>query len=298
MPPKKYFDPEVISRLKGYEVKAKRIVEGYMLGLHKSPFSGVSTEFRQHREYVSGDDLRHLDWKVFAKTDRYYIKQFESETNLVCQFVIDCSESMSYKGEAPLSKFEYAATAAASLAYLLLIQRDAVGFTFFDEKIRTHMPPKSTYGNFYNAVRVMEELTPGAKTMTGGALHQVGGNLKRRGLVIVFSDFLDETSPISLALNRLSFDGHEVVAIHLSDPYEQTFPFSGPSIIEGMEGMGKLRCDPSDLRELYLDSRAEHLDNLRGICRRLRFDLNEVTTTMPFDEALAEVLLARIQVVR
>jgi uncharacterized protein (DUF58 family) len=290
-----YFDPEVISSIKGYDVKARRIVEGFLLGLHKSPFFGVSSEFRQHREYVMGDDMRHMDWKVFAKTDRYYIKQYESETNLCCQFVLDCSESMTYKGDAPMSKFEYGATAAASLAYLLLLQRDSVGFTFFDEKIRTHIPPKATYSNYFNAVHVMEKLTPAAKTMTGSALQTVGGNLRRRGLVVIISDFLDDAQPLSLGLNRLSFDGHEVVAIHLADPYEQTFPFSGPSIIEGMEDMGKLRCDPSDLRELYLDSRATHMAELRGVCRRLRFDLNEINTKTPFDESLSEILLSRIQ---
>ena len=192
-----------------------------------------------------------------------------------------------------MSKFEYAATAAASLTYLLLIQRDAVGFTFFDEKIRTYIPATATFSHFSHAVHTMENITPGAKTMTGDALSAVGANFKRRSMVIVISDFLDDVEPISLAMNRFQFEGHEVLAVHIADPLEVSFPFSGPSIIEGMEGAGNLRCDPSDYRELYMESRERHLGELAYMCRRLQFDMNQLTTDTPLDEALAEVLLQR-----
>ncbi len=290
-----FFDPEIISRIQGYTVRARRIVEGFVVGIHKSPFFGTGLEFKQHREYVQGDDLRRLDWKVFAKTDRYFIKQFESETNMSCQIVLDCSESMAYRGGAPVSKFEYAATTAASLAYLLLLQRDAVGFTLFDDKVRFHLPPKATFSQFHHAVQALESVQPNAKTMTGEALNAVANNLKRRGLVTIFSDFLDAISPIGLCLNRLSFDGHEVVAINVADPLEISFPFSGPSILEGLEGTGELRCDPSDFRELYVERRTAHYEELRGICRRLRFDLNEMVTSTPLDEALSGLLLERVR---
>ncbi len=289
----KYFDPEIISSLKGFDLKARKVMEGFLIGNHKSPFRGMSTEFRQHREYVQGDDLRHLDWKVFAKTDKYFIKEFESETNLACQVVIDVSESMTYKGEGAMSKFEYAATVGASLAYMLLQQRDSVGFTFFDDKVRTHIPPQSTHSQYHHAIDIMDKITPGSKTMTGGALMSVGANLKRRSMLILLSDFLDDITPVTLGLNRLSFDGHEVLALHLSDPLEISFPFSGASVIEGMEGMGNLKCDPSDYREIYLEAREAHLHELRQACRRIQFDLSEVVTSTPFNETLSEILLER-----
>ncbi len=290
-----FFDPHVISRIQRFEIRARRIVEGFLVGIHRSPFLGTGLEFKQHRQYVQGDDLRFLDWKVYAKTDRFYVKQFLWETNMPCQFVLDCSESMSYKGAAPMSKFEYAATAAASLAYLLVLQRDAVGFTFFDTKVRAHIPPRATYSQFHHAITTMENMTPGAKTMTGETLMAVGANLKRRGLIILISDFLDNVDPITLGLNRLCFDGHEVVALSVADPDEVDFPFSGPAILEGLEQAGDLRCDPSDYREVYLESRAAHFAALRLVCRRLQFDLSEMVTSRPLDEALSEILLLRQQ---
>ena len=290
-----FFDPDVISRIQRYDIRARRVVEGFLVGIHKSPFLGTGLEFKQHREYVQGDDLRFLDWKVYAKTDRFFVKQFEWETNMPCQFVLDCSESMIYKGAAPMSKFEYAATAAASLAYLLVLQRDAVGFTFFDAKVRAHIPPQATYSQFHHAVTTMESITPGAKTMTGDALMAVGANLKRRGVIVLLSDFLDDVEPIALGLNRLWFDGHEVVALCVADPFELDFPFSGPAVLEGLEQTGELRCDPSDYREVYLESRAAHFAALRAACRRLQFDLSELVTSRPLDEALSEMLLLRQQ---
>jgi uncharacterized protein (DUF58 family) len=182
-----------------------------------------------------------------------------------------------------------------SLAYLLLLDRDAVGFTFFDEKVRMHLPPKATFSQFYRAVEVLEDMTPAHKTMTGGALAAVAGHLKRRSMVIILSDFLDDVPPIAFGLNRLGFDGHEVMAVNVADPLEVTFPFAGPSLLEGLEKAGDLRCDPSDFRELYLESRAAHLEELRGACRRLRFDLNELVTSTPLDEALSGLLMERLQ---
>jgi uncharacterized protein (DUF58 family) len=290
-----YFDPHVISRIQRYDIRARRVVEGFLVGIHKSPFPGTGMEFRQHREYVQGDDLRFLDWKVYAKTDRFFVKQFESETNMPCQFVLDASESMFYRGSAPMSKFEYAATVAASLGYLLLMQRDAIGFTFFDDKIRAQIPSQATYSQFHHAMTTMASIAPGARTMTGNALMAVGGSLKRRGLVILLSDFLDDIDPIALGLNRLSFDGHEVVALNVCDPTEVDFPFAGPAVLEGLEQAGNLRCDPSDYRDVYLHSREEHFAALRAACRRLQFDIHDLVTSAPLDEALSEFLIERQQ---
>ncbi len=288
-----FLDPKVVSRIKDYGFRARRRVDGFLMGVHKSPKIGISMEFRHHREYVQGDDLRHLDWKVFARTDKFYIREYESETNLTCYMVLDCSESMSYRGEGEMSKFEYAATMSAALAYLLLQQRDAVGFTFFDKEIRAHIPPAATYSRFQQALDVMDKTTPSSSTMTGNALAAVGANMKRAGVVVIFSDFLDETAPIVLGLNQLHFYGHEVIAVHISDPWEVTFPFSGPAIIEGLENTGELKCDPSDYRQIYLQNRKRHLEELRDACRRLQFDFCEVVTSTPVDESLAEILLMR-----
>jgi len=288
-----YFDPAVISQLKGLTVRARRVVEGVMLGMHKSPFRGISAEFAQHRSYVPGDDLRHLDWKVYAKSDRFYVKQFRQETSLSCHFVLDTSESMNYAGGAAMTKFDYAATLVASFAHLVIGQQDAVGLTLFSDNVRTTLPAKSTSGHLLNLVATMENVTATGLTRVGGSLGPVAGLLKRRSLVVIVSDFLDETEPFSYGLNRLRYDGHDVIVLHLADPYEQTFPFAGPSIFEGHEKSGRLVCDPRDLREIYLEERQAHLDELKLLCRGLQYDYQEIATTEPLDAALGTLLHAR-----
>jgi uncharacterized protein (DUF58 family) len=290
---KHYFDPAVISKLKGLTVRARRVVEGVMLGMHKSPFRGISSEFAQHRNYVPGDDLRHLDWKVFARSDRFYIKQFQQETSLTCHFVLDCSESMSYAGGAPLSKFDYAATLAASFAHLIISQQDSVGLTLFADKVRTTLPAKSTFGHLSNLIATMENVTVAGLTQVGGSLGPVAGQLKRRSLVVILSDFLDDTQPFAYGMNRLRFDGHDVIVLHLVDPWEKDFPFAGPSILEGHEKSGRLVCDPRDLREIYLEERHEHVEEIKSLCRGMHYDYQEVITREPLDEALATLLHAR-----
>jgi len=290
---KHYFDPAVISKLKGLTVRARRVVEGVMLGMHKSPFRGISSEFAQHRNYVPGDDLRHLDWKVFARSDRLYIKQFQQETSLTCHFVLDCSESMSYAGGAPLSKFDYAATLAASFAHLVISQQDSVGLTLFADKVRTTLPAKSTFGHLSNLIATMENVTVAGPTQVGGSLGPVAGQLKRRSLVVLLSDFLDDTQPFAYGMNRLRFDGHDVIVLHLVDPWEKDFPFAGPSILEGHEKSGRLVCDPRDLREIYLEERHDHVEEIKSLCRGMHYDYQEIITREPLDEALATLLHAR-----
>jgi uncharacterized protein (DUF58 family) len=293
-----YFDPEVIARVQKLEVRARKVVEGYMLGLHRSPFRGISVEFAEHRPYVYGDDIRHLDWKVYARLDRFYIKQHEQETNLRCQLVLDCSESMMYKGDAPLSKFEYGATMFATMAYLLIQQQDACGLTLFDKDVRTSIPPKATLGHYHSMLNVLDGITPGSTTMVGGSLGKVAAQLKRRGMVVIISDFLDDVSPISHGLNRLNFDGHDVMMLHIADPYEKDFPFSGPSIIEGLEKMGNLTCDPADLRGVYLRERAAHLEELHGVCKKMNFSMEEIVTSDPVDVSLSAIITHRTEFAR
>jgi uncharacterized protein (DUF58 family) len=288
-----YFDPAVISQLKGLTVRARRVVEGVMLGMHKSPLRGFSTEFAQHRNYVPGDDTRHLDWKVLAKSDRLYIKQYQQETNLLCHFVVDCSESMSYAGGGAMSKYDYAATLAASFAHLVISQQDSVGLTLFAENVRTTLPGKSTFGHLTNLISTLETVTATGLTSIGGVLGPVAAQLKRRSLVVLISDFLDDTAPFTYGMNRLRYDGHDVIVLHLADPWEQEFPFAGPSILEGHEKSGRLVCDPRDLREIYLEERREHLDEIRSLCRGMHYDYQEIATSEPLDIALATLLQAR-----
>lgn len=288
-----YFDPAIISQLKGLTVRARRVVEGVMLGMHKSPFRGISAEFAQHRSYVPGDDLRHLDWKVYAKSDRFFVKQFNQETNLTCHFVVDASESMSYAGGAPWSKFDCAATLVTSFAHLVVGQQDSVGLTLFAQNVRTTLPARSTFGHLGHLAATLENVTAAGLTRLGGCLGPVAGFLKRRSLVVIVSDFLDDTDPFAYGLNRLRFDGHDVIVLHLADPFEQSFPFAGPSILEGHERSGRLVCDPRDLREIYLQERQAHLEEIQSLCRGLHYDYQEIATSEPLDVALATLLNAR-----
>jgi len=292
-PRRHYFDPAVISQLKGLTVRARRVVEGVMLGTHKSPFRGASAEFAQHRSYVPGDDLRHLDWKVYAKSDRFYVKQFRQETNLACHFVVDTSESMNYAGGSDLSKFDYAAVLVAAFAHLVVGQQDSVGLTLFAEKVRTTLAARSTFSHLSNLIQTLESVSTVGLTRIGGSLGPVAGNLKRRSLIVLITDFLDDTEPLSYGLNRLRFDGHDVIVLHIADPFEQGFPFTGPSILEGQENSGRLVCDPRDLREIYLEERAAHLDEIKSLCRSLQYDYQEVSTGEPLDVVLATLLHAR-----
>jgi uncharacterized protein (DUF58 family) len=290
---RKYFDPAVIAQLKGLSVRARRVVEGVMLGIHRSPLRGISAEFAQHRSYVPGDDLRHLDWKVFAKSDRFYVKQYRQETSLTCHFVLDASESMAYAGGGPMTKYDYAATLVASFAHLVVSQQDAVGLSLFSQKVRTTLPARATHGHLTNMMGTMEAATPSGPTQIGGSLGPVAGMLKRRSLVVLVTDLLDDPEPLAYGLNRLRYDGHDAIMLHVVDPYEQTFPFAGPSILQGHENSGRLVCDPRDLRELYLAERQAHLDEVRTLCRALHFDHQEIVTSEPLDAALATLLYAR-----
>jgi uncharacterized protein (DUF58 family) len=283
----------VISRLKGLTVRARRVVEGVMLGMHKSPFRGISAEFAQHRSYVPGDDLRRLDWKVYAKSDRFYVKEFRQETSLSCHFVVDSSESMNYAGGGAMTKFDYAATLAASFAHLVISQQDAAGLTLFADKLRTTLRARSTFSHLTHFISTLESVTATGLTKVGGSLGPVAGFLKRRSLVVLISDFLDDAAPFAYGMNRLRYDGHDVMVLHLADPHEQAFPFAGPSILEGHEQSGRLVCDPRDLREIYLAERQAHVEEIAAICRGLHYDYQEVSTAEPLDVALATLLHAR-----
>lgn len=286
--------PEVISRIKGYDLKSKRLVEGMTEGMHKSRLRGMSTSFAQHRAYVPGDDTRHLDWKVFAKTDRFFIKQYEAETNLTCHFLIDASKSMFFKSrEEGLSKFEYAATVVATLAHLVMGQKDRFGLTVFDDKVRSHLPPASTGSHFRMIVEALDKTEAKGKTNLSEVLLALGPQIRRKGLVFLVSDFVDDLEPLALGLSQLVFTGQDVALIHVEDPAERDFLFAGQTIFLGPEGEGKLICEPSDLRSIYLDERGRHLAQLFETARRFGFHVEPMSTDKPLDEALSSFLSVR-----
>lgn len=289
-----FFDPRVFAAVARMDLRARRLVEGFMLGAHRSPFRGVSTDFAEHRLYVQGDDTRHLDWKVYARTDHFYVKRYEQETNMEVRFLIDGSRSMFFRSdEAPMSKFEYGATLAATLAYLLLGQGDAIGLNLFDSDVRLTFPPRSTVAHFRRIVEALEKATPGPDTKLAEALRKTAMQIKRAGMVIVISDFLAPLDSFSEGLGLLNFEGNDVLLFRIEDPCEKMFPYTGRTVFLGSEGEGKLLCDPRDLRQHYLSERERNVRLLYDICRRHAFVMEQVVTTEPLDGLLTGFLNAR-----
>jgi len=283
-------DPEVLDRISGLELKARLIVEGYISGLHRSPFRGFSVEFAEHREYVPGDDMRFLDWKVFGKTDRLYIKRYEEETNLEAHLVVDASESMGYRssdGRGP-SKYEYASWAAAALAYLCIMQQDSAGLVVFDEQVRRVVRSSSNRGNLGNIVHELEATSPANGTGVARALGEAGEAVRRRGLVILFSDLMDDGDEILRGLKQVRNRGHEVLLFHVLAHDETTFPFQVLTRFEGLEGLGRLTADPVALRSAYLSEVKSFRKRLRRVCLANRIDLVSLETS----DSLAVVLSA------
>ncbi len=289
------FDPHVIGRVKNLELRSMRLVESFMAGMHKSRLLGISTEFAQHRQYVPGDDTKHLDWKVFAKTDRYFVKQYEAETNMPVYFLLDSSNSMFFRGDgAAMSKFEYAATAVATLAYLLMQQKDTFGLVLFDEKVHSILPAKGSGAHYRNILDVLTKARAGGRTDVSNALFALVPQLKRRGLVVVFSDFIDATDRLALGLGQMSYRHQDVGLFHVEDPVERDFPFAGQTIFLGPEQEGKLLCEPRDLRRAYLGARRRHLDTIREAALQFRYDMEQIHTDIGLDEVLTKFLSVRL----
>ena len=290
-----YFDPHVIGRIKGFELRSLRLVESFMAGIHKSRLLGISTDFAQHRQYVAGDDTKHLDWKVFAKTDRFYVKQYEAETNMDLFFVLDTSNSMHFRSDAAaMSKYDYAATVAASLSFLLMQQKDTFGLVLFDEEVRSTMAAKGSHAHFRNMTSVLEAAAPGGQTDIGQALFALGPHLKGRGVVIVLSDFLADPEALKMGLSQLSFRNHDVALFHVQDPMERDFPFAGQTIFIGPEQEGRLLCEPRDLRNASLRAQRRHVDGLKATALRFGFDIEAMDTDARLDETLSRFLAARL----
>jgi uncharacterized protein (DUF58 family) len=290
---KRFLHPEAIRRIGRLEVRARHVVEGFMNGMHRSPYFGRSTEFLQHRQYTPGDDLRHVDWKVWAKQDRLYVKQFEEDASMRATLLVDVSKSMQY-GSGPLNKYEYAATAAVSLAYLLLRQHDAVGCIAFDEDIRARTPVRSTQVHLASIVQTLDANRPREKTDPGGVLRTLAEENYRRGLVIVVSDLLGDVGSTLRGLRLLRQRGHDVLVLHIMDDDELDFPFDGPTRFEGLELPQYLNCNPRSLREGYLEAVERFVSSLRHGCARDAVDYELVRTSAPLDAALAAFLSRRM----
>jgi uncharacterized protein (DUF58 family) len=292
---KRFLHPEAIKRIARLEVRARHIVEGFLSGMHKSPYFGQSVEFLQHREYTTGDDLRHVDWKVWARQDRLYVKQFEEETNLRATLLVDVSRSMAY-GSGPLTKYEYACTLACSLAYLILRQQDGVGCMTFDERVRMTVPVRTKSNHIFSIVDALSVQEPRDKTDMQAILRQVAESAPRRGLMVLVSDLLADRAGLVKGLRLLRQRGHDVLVFHVMDDEELDFPFNGPTRFEGLELPDHLNCNPRALREGYLKHLHDFLDEVRRHCARNSCDYALVRTGEPLDAALATFLSKRLAV--
>ena len=290
---KRFLHPEAIKRISRLDLRARHIVEGFLSGMHRSPYFGQSVEFLQHREYVAGDDLRHVDWKVWAKQDRLYVKQYEEDTNLRCTMLVDVSNSMVY-GRGALNKYEYACTVVSSLAYLLLKQQDAVGCLAFDEKVRTRVPVRSKRNHINSIIQSLNVTEPQDKTEMYTILRAAAENLPRRGMIVLVSDLLVDLEGTIKGLKLLRQRGHDVLVFHIMDDDELDFPFSGPTRFEGLETLDHLNCNPRALREGYLEALNAFLDEIRRRCARNTVDYALIRTSQPLDAALATYLSNRL----
>jgi len=293
---KRYLHPEAIARITRLELRARAVVEGVLAGLHKSPYKGQSVEFLQHREYVRGDDLRRVDWKVWARQDRLYVKEFEEETSLRLALVVDASSSMDYKSGS-LSKFEYAATLAASLAWLALSHGDAAGCAVFDSQVRAAVPARTKRSQLASVVEVLETVRGEGRERRATAflpvLKTLSESLPRRGLVVLISDLLGDREGMFQGMQLLRKRGHDLVLLHVMDDDELTFPFDGPTRFEGLELPDHLACNPRALRAGYLAALEDFLAEARRRCAAASCDYSLIRTGEPVDAALVQFLSRR-----
>ncbi len=285
-------DPAVLDRLDGLALVARTVVEGLLSGHHRSPLRGSSAEFAQHRQYVVGDELRRLDWKVFAKTDRLVVKEYFEETTLDCHVLVDASESMGF-GSVGWSKLDYARWCSAALAHLVVAQRDTVGLVVFDEKERAKVPPGNGAEQLAAVLSQLELARPEGATGVGGVLGWIAGRLKRRGLVVIFSDFFDELDQIGTGLEQLRHAGHEPILIQVVDPLEKSLDIDHLVRFDGLEGTGQKRLDPRAIRAAYQEEFARHARELEARARGLGLDFVQVDTSRPVDVVLTTYLTGR-----
>ena len=289
----KYLKPEVVAQLANIELRARLVVEGFITGLHKSPYHCFSVEFVEHRPYMPGDEIKHIDWKAFGRTYRYFIKQFEEETNLKSHIFIDASRSMEFASDGRIQKIEYASYVAAALSYLMIEQRDAVGLTIYDEAIRTSLPARATRIYLKEILRELDSLKAANETGTAAALHKVAESIKRRGLVIVLSDLLDNPSEVMTAFKHFRHKGNEMIVMQVLDPLERSFAFGTDAVFKDLETGEKMTTQPWHIQKAYREAMKEYLDMYKRECRDNGIDYVLLDTATPFDKALLEYLTKR-----
>ncbi len=292
LPETQYLDPEVLQKLGDLEWVAREVVEGLRVGSHRSPLRGFSTEFAHHRQYSPGDPIRSIDWRVFGRTEKYFTKLYEAETNFDCHILVDSSASMTY-GSGKVSKLEYAKFLAASVAYMVLKQRDSVGLSVFDSEVRAYMPPRSSMNVILEIDRMLRVTKPIPKTTIAKQLHDIAMLMKRRSFVVLISDLFSDVDDIMAGLDHLKFDGHNVVVIQTLDPYELEFPFKGTWRFDGLEGEEPLTTETDRMRETYLAALNRFLETLNARCVGSHIDYTMANTRLPLDAVLSEVVLKR-----
>jgi len=292
---RKYLDPKILDKITRLDVRARLVVEGFITGMHKSPYHGFAVEFASHREYTPGDDLKHVDWKVWSRTDRWYIKEYEEETNLKCTILLDCSKSMRYGEHAAdrTSKFDYAATAAACLAYLLQRQQDAVGLVTFDNDVRVNLPPATHPNHVKLLVHELEQAEPDSRSDVGDVFRRLAEQISRRGLIVLISDLFVDLPTLRRSLEAFRHRRHEVVVFHVMHSDELNFPFQDNTKFRGLELPDELLVEPRALRASYLEAVQRFRDSVRKDCASVGIDYVLLDTGQPLDLALSAYLAFR-----
>jgi len=291
--PSTYLLPHVVAKLANMELRARLVVEGFIAGLHRSPYHGFSVEFAEHRPYMPGDEIRHVDWKIYGRTDRFYIKQYEEETNLKAYLVLDTSRSMTFASPGQITKLEYAASLAASLAYMMIHQQDAVGLAMFDESITSLLPPHATRAYLQQILVALQTLRAGTGTAAGRSLHLVAERIRRRGLVIILSDLFDEPDQVLAAFKHFRHKKNEVIVMHILDPLERTFGFGEDATFKDLETQERMVTQPWHIRRAYADAVTSFVERYKRECREHQIDYVLLDTRTPFDVALVEYLSKR-----
>jgi uncharacterized protein (DUF58 family) len=298
---RKYLDPQTLAKIQALDIRARLIVEGFITGMHRSPYKGFSIEFAQHRPYVQGDDIRYIDWKVFGRSDRHYIKQYEEETNLQVMLLVDASESMGYSGRQTAGwkpdggwrKYDHAVSIATSLAYVALHQQDSAGLAVFDQKIRQFIKPSNNPRQWRLMIDELTTATKNQKTRTGAILDEMAAQLNHRSLVILISDLFDDPASIIKGIQHLRYRRHDLIVLQVLDHDEIHFPFENTTLFKGLEEMGEVIVEPRALREAYLEEFHKHTELIRTECHKLHVDFVQVDTSLPLDVTLPNFLATR-----
>ncbi len=289
----KYLKPEVINQIKRLDLRAQFVVKGFLHGLHASPYHGFSVEFSEHRKYTHGDDPADIDWMVYAKTDKYYVKKFEAETNITGYLLMDLSKSMGYTYRQELTKFDYGICLAAALAYLMIQQQDPVGLVTFDDRVRQSLPPRSKRRHLGNIISLLSKLKPEGQTDFKNSLFQFAAMLRHRSLIMLFTDLLADDDAIFKSLHRLRHGGHDVILFHILDEAEVSFPFHGPCLLNDPETGESIKVDADGFRKDYVQAVEDFRGRIQTECRKSGVDYVPLDTSMQFDRALLEYLHSR-----